>query len=216
MTRRRAVLLTALLVGFALVLAAVQSHWYPVRRLDLRIADDLHHAELRHPAQVSWWKWVSGVLSPDVLRIAAAGAAIGLWLSRRHRVALLVVVTMAGAWLLEVTTKALVGRDRPAFAHPVAHAPGAAFPSGHAMTSIVALGLLVLLVPGLRVVAAAVGGLAVALVGFSRLALGVHYLTDVVGGWLLGAAWLVGIDGVFMSGDGRDDPDATPLLQPDL
>jgi membrane protein involved in colicin uptake len=50
----------------------------------------------------------------------------------------------------------------------------------------------VLLLPSaLRVVAAAVGVLAVLLVSYSRLALGVHYLSDVAGAWLLGAAWLV-------------------------
>lgn len=195
MTRRRSILVAALVLGFALVLAAVQSRWSPVHRLDVDVVDDLHHVELRHPGQVSWWRWVSDALSPDVLRIVAALAALGLWLRHFRRTAVLIVVAMAGAWVLQVVLKAIVGRDRPAFAHPVAHAPGAAFPSGHALTSIVAFGLLILLVPRFRVAAAAVGVIAVGLVGFSRLALGVHYVTDVLGGWLLGAAWLLLITG---------------------
>jgi undecaprenyl-diphosphatase len=185
------------LVAFAALLTAVELRWGPLRRLDLRVADDLHRTELRHPGQVSWWKWVSRVLHPDVLRIAAALAALVLWLRRRRRDALLLAAAMAGAWLIETVTKPLVGRDRPVFAHPVAHAPGASFPSGHALTAIVAFGLVMMFVPRYRWVAAAVGGAAVILVAFSRLALGVHYLTDVVGAWLLGAAWLIACTWAF-------------------
>jgi membrane-associated phospholipid phosphatase len=190
--RGRTVLLATLLLAFALVLLAVELRWGPLHRLDLRVADELNRIERRHPAQVTWWKWVSRVLYPDVLRIAAAIAAVALWLGRRRGAALLVVVAMAGAAALEVTVKALVGRDRPVFAEPVAHAPGAAFPSGHAITATVAFGLLVVLVPARHRVAAALAAAgAVALVSFSRLALGVHYLTDVAGAWLLGLACLV-------------------------
>jgi membrane-associated phospholipid phosphatase len=184
-------LLAVLLLAFTLVLVVVELRWGPVHRLDRRIADDLHRVALDHPAQVTWWKWVSRVLHPYVLRIASAIAAAALWLRGRRRTAVFVLVTIAGAALLETLTKALVDRARPVFAEPVAHASGASFPSGHAMTSMVAFGLLVLLVPAHRRLAAAVGAIAVVLVGFSRLALGVHYLTDVVGGWLLGAACLV-------------------------
>jgi undecaprenyl-diphosphatase len=79
--------------------------------------------------------------------------------------------------------------------HAVAHAPGASFPSGHATTSA-AVALAVILVvwrlgsrAGRWVVVAAVA-LTAAAVGFSRMVLGVHFLSDVVGGWI-GALALV-------------------------
>lgn len=196
MSRRgRTALLAALLLGFALVLLAVELRWGPLHRLDLRVADELNRIERRHPGQVTWWKWISRVLYPDVLRVLAALAALACWLGGRRRAAILVVVAMAGAAVLESAVKRVVDRARPVLAQPVAHAPGAAFPSGHAMTAAVAFGLLVLLVPARRrKPAAAVAVVAVALVSFSRLALGVHYLTDVAGAWLLGLAWLVAAD----------------------
>ena len=49
-----------------------------------------------------------------------------------------------GAWVLDDALKMLVGRDRPVFDDPLAHASGASFPSGHAMTSIAAYGAVVL------------------------------------------------------------------------
>jgi undecaprenyl-diphosphatase len=51
-----------------------------------------------------------------------------------------------------------------------------------------------------RTPAAIVGGVAVLLVSYSRIALGVHYLSDVIGGWLLGAAWLVAASLAYASG----------------
>ena len=193
----RAALIGALVIAFVLVLVVVELRWGPVHRLDRRVAASLNRTELDHPSQADWWRWVSRVLHPDVLRVAAVIAAAALWLGRRRSAALLVVIATAGGAALESIIKAVVGRDRPVFADPVAHAPGAAFPSGHAMTSIVAVGLLVLLVPAnRRAIAIPVGVVAVGLVGFSRVALGVHYVSDVAGGWLLGAAWLAAADGI--------------------
>jgi undecaprenyl-diphosphatase len=194
----RLILLAAFLVAFAVVLAMVELKWGPVHRLDVRFDDSLHRTELADPDQAAWWRGVSTVLSPTVLRLAALAAAVALWVRGRRPVAGFVVVAMAGAAVLETIGKAAVGRHRPVFEQAVATATGASFPSGHALTSFVAFGLLVVLTPRrLRLVAGAVAVIAVGLVGFSRLALGVHYPSDVVGGWLLGAAWLVGVEWIF-------------------
>ncbi|MEX1208486.1 MAG: phosphatase PAP2 family protein [Acidimicrobiia bacterium] len=72
---------------------------------------------------------------------------------------------------------------------------GSCFPSGHAMTSLVMYGALVLVVLPLvaeawRPVLVAATGLVVLGIGVSRLVLGVHFITDVIGGWVLGTAWL--------------------------
>jgi undecaprenyl-diphosphatase len=188
----RLAVLTALLVALAALLVLVVTKWGPLHDLDLDVADDLHRVALDHPGQVDWWKWVSRVLHPDVERVLWAIAAVVLYLMHRARAALFVVVVMLGAAVLEAVSKPAVGRDRPMFVHPVATATGRSFPSGHALGAFVAFGLAVLLVPRhFRLAAAIVGSAAVLLVSYSRLALGVHYVSDVVGGWLLGAAWLV-------------------------
>jgi membrane-associated phospholipid phosphatase len=179
-----------LLALFGLLLAAVQAGWAPLHRLDVRAAVDLHRQLLGSAGQRDWWRLVSDVLHPDVLRVVAALAAVFLWLRARPTAAVFVVASFAGAAVLEVVVKAAVGRPRPVWAHPVAQASGASFPSGHALTSFVAAGVLVLLVPRHRVPVGVAGAVAVVLVGWSRIALGVHYVSDVLAGWLLGAAWL--------------------------
>ena len=191
-TTRRALLPAALVLAFAVLLFLVVTKWGPLHRLDVDAAEDLHRVALDHPGQVDWWRWVSQVLHPDVERIAYAVAAAVLWFAKRARTALFIVIVLAGAALLEFLVKLAVDRDRPVFADPVATATGKSFPSGHALTAVVAFGLLVLLVPRrFKIAAAVVGVVAVLLVSYSRLALGVHYVSDVLGGWLLGAAWLV-------------------------
>lgn len=189
---RRLVVLTTLLGAWVVLLVLVVTKWGPLHRLDLDVAEDLHRVALDHPGQVDSWKWVSRVLHPDVERAAWAIAAVALYLVHRARQALFVVIVMFGEAVLDAVTKVAVGRDRPTFVRPVASAAGKSFPSGHALGAVAAFGLLVLLLPRRFKLAAGVcGGLAVVLVSYSRLALGVHYLSDVVAGWLLGGAWLV-------------------------
>ena len=91
--------------------------------------------------------------------------------------------------------KSLVGRLRPVVAHPIAHGTGNSFPSGHSLGSIVCYGaILLVFLPAARgrwrpafvtVIAALI-----ALIGISRILLGVHYLSDVVGAWAVGITWL--------------------------
>ncbi|MBX6389993.1 MAG: phosphatase PAP2 family protein, partial [Frankia sp.] len=94
--------------------------------------------------------------------------------------------------------KLAVGRDRPADVEPLGSAFGFAYPSGHALGVLVAAGAGALVVrgwtgraPGWRYWLPA--GAAVGLCGLSRIALGVHYPSDVVGGYLLGGAWVLGV-----------------------
>lgn len=90
--------------------------------------------------------------------------------------------------------KAAFSRERPLEA--VVEAAGWSFPSGHAFGAMVFYGLLVALVwvsterRGVRAAAVAAGVLVVGAVGLSRVALGVHYPSDVAAGWAAGAAWL--------------------------
>jgi membrane-associated phospholipid phosphatase len=112
-----------------------------------------------------------------------------------RRLALWTLVTVWGAALLGLLLKVLVGRARPDLIDAVATAPGRSFPSGHALTSTVGCAVLLLLVSPLlrrpwRGIAIAVAVLIPLVVGFARIGLGVHFLSDVVAGQLLGLGWV--------------------------
>lgn len=139
---------------------------------------------------------VSTALGPATMRIAALLGAVVMWLRGARRAAIFVVVAVEGTALLSTVAKRIVDRPRPHVPYPVAHASGSSYPSGHALASFAAtaaaLILVVPLVEGARRAAIVVAGTVIVIgVGISRLLLGVHYLSDVLGGWLLAAAWLL-------------------------
>jgi phosphatidylinositol-3-phosphatase len=116
----------------------------------------------------------------------------------------------AGAWVVQVAVKRLVERPRPPIGLALSHTTGFAFPSGHATDAAAVYGMLALLLvrPGRRAASAvtlagAVG--LVALVGLSRLYLGVHWLTDVLAGLGIGAVWILTLIAVV---GGRRNPAA--------
>jgi len=103
---------------------------------------------------------------------------------------------MVGATSLSSIVKVLVGRARPVPMNPVGYANGYSFPSGHTLSSMVVIGVaLLLLLPAVsarwKVPLSAGAVLLAAAVGFSRLILGVHFFGDVLGSWLIGGAWLL-------------------------
>ncbi len=100
---------------------------------------------------------------------------------------------MAVGGILGVLLKLLVDRARPAFPEPVAHASGYSFPSGHALNSMLGVGVLLLVfLPVLRgtgrIIAYVAGAAVVLLTGYDRVALGVHYVSDVLAGWVVALA----------------------------
>ena len=134
----------------------------------------------------------SFVGKPAVLLALTAGMA-GLFARRRRSSdVLLTVLAVGGAEALNLLLKLLFARHRPGLADLVTYS----FPSGHATGSMAFFGLLVYLAfradgPPWRRILAVVGAvLAVVLIGASRVYLGEHYPTDVVGGWAVGLVWL--------------------------
>jgi len=104
--------------------------------------------------------------------------------------------------LVDTAVKYWVERPRPHIADPVATAPANAFPSGHTMMSTIGYGVLLLvflpLVPRRWRIPALLGALMLVWgIGVARLMLGVHFLTDVVGGFVLGIAWLIASTAAF-------------------
>ena len=103
---------------------------------------------------------------------------------------------------MNVVVKTAVHRLRPVLSDPVAHAQGLSFPSAHAQAAVVGYALLLLVfLPILQGVwrtgAVTFALVAVLAIGFSRIALGVHYLSDVIGGFVLGAAWVMAMAAAF-------------------
>ena len=128
-----------------------------------------------------------------VLIPLAVAAAVYLAFKRRRRAALLLVIVF-GCRLLVELQKSLFARPRPILTDHLVEVSSLSFPSGHSANSMATLVAIALLLPtGMRWkwtgVAAA---LALSfLIGLSRVALGVHWPSDVVGGWAFGLTWLL-------------------------
>jgi undecaprenyl-diphosphatase len=126
--------------------------------------------------------------------VVVAGLVLGRTTAQRVRAVAVCVCCLALAQVVRYTVMSLVARPRPPEADWATHASGWSFPSGHATTSAVAGGLLVLAVlaraPRCRnSVVPVIAGWSV-LVGLSRVYLGVHWFSDVLGGWLFAVCWL--------------------------
>jgi len=162
--------------------------------VDLALSRALHQAASpRGIAVLSAFTDLGGGLGIPLL-----GIGIGAVLAVKRMRLLLVgwVVALAGAGILNSALKAAFARARPVFEQPYAIARGFSFPSGHAMVTLVAAGMLAYL--GVLHVRSPVKRLGVVLLalcwttamGFSRMYLGVHFLSDVMAGFAAGVVWL--------------------------
>ncbi|PVD01552.1 hypothetical protein DBP19_00900 [Streptomyces sp. CS090A] len=186
---------TAVLTLFVVLLALVAAQWSPLMSLDRTVADALHRDAVAEPGLVhvnrvlTDWFW-----DPWTMRALVAVAVVVLWWRGARLLALWVAAASLLGSLLSQGVKAAVDRERPRWPDPVDSAHFAAFPSGHAMTAVVSCGLLLWLLrlygagPALWAGAVAVAVVSVIGVAVTRVYLGVHWLTDVVGGTLLGVA----------------------------
>ncbi|MFF7334031.1 phosphatase PAP2 family protein [Streptomyces sp. NPDC090306] len=212
-------------VPFGLVLVLVEGHWEPLRRIDVDAARGLNRLALHHPA----WTDVLRVLSnsvwdPVTLRVVVALLTVWLLYRRAWRLALWAAVTAVAGGLIGLLVKVVVERARPSLQDPVAHAPGFSFPSGHAMTATTSFAILLLvLLPMIprawHALCWCVALVSVIGVGFTRVALGVHWFSDVVGGWLLGLAVVAATSWAFeawRTDVGRGHTPVRDGLEPEL
>lgn len=185
-----------ILVPFTALLSLVETKWSPLRHLDddaTRSLNDymVHHEALVHPLRAT-----SYVFHAWVFRLIITGLAIWLFYRGAKRLAVWATVTLIAAGVLDVVLKVLVDRPRPELHSPIAHAPGGSFPSGHALTAAMGCAVIVLmLLPVLsrawRVTAWIAATVITIAAGICRVALGVHYVSDVLAGWILGVAIVV-------------------------
>ena len=190
--------LVLLLLGFVwisdLVISGETQHFDERVLRALRQTDD--------PALPIGPAWLQGAAlditalgSASVLGLVVAAIAGFMLLQGLWRTALFVVVASAGGWLLNSFLKEIFQRPRPDIVPHLRDVMTLSFPSGHAMTSAavyLTLGALLMRVADRRatkIYCMAFAMLLAALVGASRVYLGVHYPTDVLAGWLVGLSW---------------------------
>ena len=182
-----------LLWGFAL-LADEFSEKGQLAQLDLAVLNffQLHGSETgeRVFAFVSW-------LGAPVLLVVEVAVAGWLAFHRSWRSFTLWLTTIVGGAALDEILKLSFRRARPEVASEFIHSGSWSFPSGHAMNSLVGYAMLAFLLrqhvesARLRFAIAFAATLLIAAIGFSRLYLGVHYLSDVTAGYLAGSAWVL-------------------------
>lgn len=151
----------------------------------------------RTPLLTETAKALSDVGGTGVVAVVAVATAAILWFRHRRSDAVLIVAATAGAGLIVLLAKPVVGRVRPPEEFRLVVETNQSFPSGHAVASAAVIGVLAaVLVPSLqhrweRVLVRVLAAALVLAIGLSRLYLGVHWTTDVVGGWLAGTGWLL-------------------------
>jgi undecaprenyl-diphosphatase len=138
---------------------------------------------------------ITALGSGAVLTLVTAGVAGYLFVTKRPATALFVVGAVSGGALLGSILKSIFDRPRPSVVPHLIDVNSLSFPSGHAMNSAVAyLTLGALLAQSepsrpARIYLVGLAAIATALVGISRVYLGVHWPTDVIAGWCVGATW---------------------------
>jgi undecaprenyl-diphosphatase len=163
-------------------------------RFDARIRALVHaHAG---PALTGAMRGVSQIGEPAFLIVLGVPAVVWFVWKGWRRTVLLFAITVAGAEILDQILKLMFHRPRPATFFALGQPIGDSVPSGHALVSCAFFGGLAVFAAGrtgsrarrcLYYVGAA---LLIAAIGFSRIYLGMHYPSDVLGGWAAAAVWI--------------------------
>jgi undecaprenyl-diphosphatase len=163
-------------------------------RTDERVADWLHGRATEPFTDVFRAITTFGNFATLIVVVVIAVAV--LWRRGERTDALFVAVAFLGAQVLSSGMKLGFRRERPFFPDPLATESTFSFPSGHALVSLAVYGSIALVVARRlprrrdRILLLAATGLLVLAIGFSRLYLGVHFLSDVLAGYAAGIAWL--------------------------
>jgi undecaprenyl-diphosphatase len=177
----------------------------PEQLWDQQIFADIHGGA--NQQVVGWARGATQLGGWIVLTVAGVAAVIALAFKRRRRAALLLVVLFGGRMAVELH-KLLTGTPRPPIADEVLNEASLAFPSGHAANSMITYVAIALLVPVAQRNRAIAVVLAISIsivIGLSRLILGVHWPSDVIGGWAFGLLWVL----IFMRlASARPEPEA--------
>jgi membrane-associated phospholipid phosphatase len=168
----------------------------PLTRFDRWVADALHAHASGTPVLTTAVRVVGAPGSMVALTLVSVAVAATLLAQRRWFAMSAWLVAVIGGEALNLLLKDLFARPRPRFERPLVVETSHSFPSGQAMESLVVYGMLAYLAvlilrgTGKHVVFVVGAAVLVVLIGFGRIYLGAHYLSDVVGGFAAGGAWL--------------------------
>lgn len=185
---------------FAFVSLAGQVTEGDTQGFDTRILRALRDpADLARPIGPEWIESslldLTALGGSTVLALVVLSVAGFLLLQRRRRTAMVVVMTSLSGEILDGAMKHVFNRPRPTIVPHLRVVYSTSFPSGHAMESaIVYLTLAAILMRAsdhrrTKMYILGIAVLLTLLVGISRVYLGVHYPTDVIGGWIVGFLW---------------------------
>jgi undecaprenyl-diphosphatase len=155
------------------------------------------------PRVTEFMRVLSNIGDVTAVFILSLSASTALWLRRRRAGAILMATTVGGAVVLMWGLKLFFRRVRPEPYFGIPVPPDYSFPSGHALVAFCFYGVVAAMISselksrGARFavwIAAAVMALGI---GLSRIYLGVHYPSDVIGGYLAGAVWISGVAFVY-------------------
>ncbi len=162
------------------------------RRIGLALQAHRERApQVRHAMVV-----LTAVGSAEAMTGLTVLVGLGLLMRRKRLLALVWLLAMIATAVLNLGLKSAFGRDRPPWRDVVVDENGPSFPSGHSMGTVIAFGLLAyFLFLALsdrreRVAVIVLAAVLALTVGLSRIYLGAHYFSDVVGGFAVGGAWL--------------------------
>lgn len=138
-------------------------------------------------------KVVTNITSPIVVIITFIILIIFI---KNNKIKISLAINLIGITLINNLLKVIIARPRPNISRLVSET-GYSFPSGHSVTSMVFYGYLIYLVykyinnKKIKIILMIFLGLLIPIIGFSRVYLGVHYTSDVIGGFLLGVVYLI-------------------------
>jgi undecaprenyl-diphosphatase len=180
--------------AFLLLAEAMRASNPVLERVDQTVWRSVH--QFRHPGATPFFVAFTYLGTGVGLGVLALIVAVGLLLRGHRRWPTFLMVTAAGGGLLNHALKLVFARARPDMAEALWRSHSYAFPSGHAMGSVVVFGALVYLVMRasrswrVRSAAVALGLCLIAAISVSRIYLGVHWLSDIVAGLSAGLIWL--------------------------
>jgi undecaprenyl-diphosphatase len=164
---------------------------------DKSVSERLFEIKLQFPFLSDAFNLISHLGQPVWFWFLVGATCIFLWRRNQRKLIAFLLTSTIGGSLVNTAVKLSVDRARPTFRDPeaITFQTGKSFPSGHSMSSTIAYGAILLiflpLIPARRRKWAFVAyGALVLVIGIARLGLGVHYVSDVVGGYMLGLAWL--------------------------
>ena len=192
--RRAAVVAASSLLIFMLLASAMATGL--TASFDRAVADAFHSHARANPLPTDLARVVTAVGSFWSVALIAALTVVGLVVAGRLRMAVFWIAAIAGYGAFGQILKWAFHRPRPVLPDPLVNESTWGFPSGHTLGSVVCFGLLAYVVCGQtfgrrgRLVAVAGAAFLATCIGFSRLYLGAHYPSDVLGSFGAGVFWL--------------------------